>query len=159
MFYSDFNIEVLISKVIHKYQAKADEKNIEIKVDGDLNKTIHFHSDQKKFEVIIDHLLNNALKFTHQGLILIHYSMDKDIFKFIITDTGIGIEKEIQKIIFEPFRQGEMGVCREYGGNGLGLAVIKAYVEMLRGSVSLKSELHQGSTFTIEIPVKISLKI
>jgi len=66
----------------------------------------------------------------------------------------------MQKIIFEPFRQVETGICRNYGGNGLGLSLAKAYTELLNGSISLKSEINKGTTFYISIPTnKVSLQI
>jgi len=83
--------------------------------------------------------------------------MQSDRIEFVISDTGIGISKEMQQKIFEPFRQIELGMCRNYGGNGLGLAIVKAYTEMLNGVINLQSEPNIGTSISISIPIiKIS---
>ena len=101
---------------------------------------------------IIFHLVDNAVKFTHKGGIKVDYGITEKKFEFSIQDTGIGISKEQQKVIFTPFRQIETGATRYYGGNGLGLSIVKKYIEKLNGKMSLVSEIGKGTTINFYIP-------
>lgn len=111
-------------------------------------------SDKGKVEKIFFHLIDNAVKFTPKGAINLIISLEAGRLHFSIKDTGIGIPFEKQEIIFDPFRQIETGLNRSYGGTGLGLTIVKAYVDSLKGEISLKSELNQGTEITLSIPVK-----
>jgi CheY-like chemotaxis protein len=106
-------------------------------------------------------LLSNALKFTHQGFIEFGYILvnNEDSYKshylqFYIKDSGIGIRKEQQEAIFERFRQAELDLSKRYGGTELGLAISKAYVELMGGKIWLNSEFGVGTTFYFTIPYK-----
>lgn len=98
-------------------------------------------------------MLDNAVKFTIKGSVEINCLMNKNEIALSFTDTGIGIPQELQKKVFEPFRQVETGMCRTFGGNGLGLPIVKAYIELLNGTVTLKSELEKGTNITVCIPL------
>jgi CheY-like chemotaxis protein len=109
-------------------------------------------------------LVGNAIKFTEKGSVTIHIcktKMDKDkvTLKVDISDTGIGIREKDNNKLFKSFTQLDNSTSKSYPGTGLGLAIVKRYTELLNGKVSLKSESGQGSTFTLEIPFKLSNKI
>jgi signal transduction histidine kinase/CheY-like chemotaxis protein len=110
--------------------------------------------DSEKLRRILYHLIDNAIKFTAEGFIQVELIIYSKSFKIIVTDSGIGISPKMQKIIFEPFRQVELGVVRNFGGNGLGLSISKSYTELLDGNIAFESEINKGSTFIIEIPLK-----
>jgi signal transduction histidine kinase/CheY-like chemotaxis protein len=149
-----FNIISLIDELVTKFKFKANEKGIDLLLKRDVSISEYFiTSDKKKLQAILNHLIDNAIKFTVKGGVEITYELDQDNVKLSVKDTGIGISNEMQQIIFEPFRQVETGICRNYGGNGLGLAIINAYVKLLNGTVSLKSEANKGSTFYVTIPL------
>jgi PAS domain S-box-containing protein len=112
-------------------------------------------SDREMLSKIVSHLIDNALKFTHSGSIELFSSIDNSDFSFTVTDTGIGISSEMCENIFKPFVQVENDLCRNYGGNGLGLPIVKAFTELLKGSVALSSEENKGSSFTITIPLNV----
>ncbi len=155
----EFDVILFITKITDSFKAKAKEKNIELLLKFDIPLNQYFIvSDKDKLERIIIHLIDNAIKFTLKGSIeiscIIIDSQDLTSVQISVSDTGIGISSEMQKIIFEPFRQIETGITRNFGGNGLGLSIIKGYLELLNGSISLKSELNKGSAFTISIPIK-----
>jgi PAS domain S-box-containing protein len=111
-------------------------------------------SDRQKVKQIVVNLLSNALKFTHQGGIVVAVSLDEPQQTAVITvsDTGIGIAPEHHEKIFEDFRQVDDGPARQYGGTGLGLAICRRLANSLGGRIALQSTLGRGSTFTLTIP-------
>ena len=105
---------------------------------------------------IVVNLLSNALKFTHQGGIDIAVQHDpvQATVSIAVSDTGIGIAPENHERIFEDFRQVDDSPSRQYGGTGLGLAICRRLATSLGGRIALRSNLGQGSTFTLTIPVE-----
>ncbi|MGH7463307.1 MAG: sensor histidine kinase, partial [Longimicrobiales bacterium] len=113
-------------------------------------------SDRQKVKQIVVNLLSNALKFTHQGGIEIAVQHDpvQGTVAIAVSDTGIGIAPENHERIFEDFRQVDDSPSRQYGGTGLGLAICRRLATSLGGRIALRSNLGQGSTFTLTIPVE-----
>ncbi len=111
-------------------------------------------SDQAKLRIILQNLINNAIKFTDEGTIRISArpSADHGMMEFEIADSGIGISKESLLFIFDKFRQGDSSSTRQRGGVGLGLHLVKVFTESLGGTISVESEPGQGSTFTLVLP-------
>jgi signal transduction histidine kinase/GGDEF domain-containing protein/ActR/RegA family two-component response regulator len=123
-----------------------------------------FLTDILKLNQILLNLLGNAVKFTPQGgTITLKVNMEKSSDKsengevsnmtFVVSDTGIGIAKDRQKKIFEPFEQADNSTVRQYGGTGLGLPISRSYIALLGGEMSIDSAPNEGSTFTFTIPV------
>jgi signal transduction histidine kinase len=102
---------------------------------------------------ILVNLVGNAIKFTEKGFVSIGINTSSDFVQFQVTDTGIGIPKEFHEQVFERFRQVETAHTRKYGGNGLGLAISKSLVELLGGTIWMKSEQGKGSTFYFTMPI------
>ncbi len=113
-------------------------------------------TDPFRLQQIINNLLRNAFKFTHDGKVEFGYKTVNDEFLFFVSDTGIGIDSEKQKIIFEQFRQGDESLKRTFGGTGLGLAISKGIVEQLGGRIWLDTPYSEGSRFCFTIPVMSS---
>jgi len=109
-------------------------------------------TDANKFNQVLTNLLNNAVKFTESGSIEIGYTLADDKLIFYVKDTGVGIDPSNYELIFERFRQVEMGSTRNYGGTGLGLPISKAFIEMLGGTIWVESELGKGAKFFFTIP-------
>jgi signal transduction histidine kinase len=109
-------------------------------------------TDPDKLGIVLDNLINNAIKFTASGWVTVAFRdfPDEHAMEFEVTDTGIGIENAQLMAIFDPFHQTETG--RGRGGVGLGLAIVKSYTELLGGLVDVHSTPGQGSTFVIRIP-------
>lgn len=129
-----------------------ENSNLEFKISY-FNDELTCLSDEIKLQQILNNLISNAIRNTSAGTIEVGCSVvdNKDIL-FFVKDSGIGIAKEYHEIIFERFRQVDNTFSRNYGGNGLGLAISKAYVELLGGKIWLESQLGKGSTFFFSIP-------
>jgi signal transduction histidine kinase len=113
-------------------------------------------SDKAKLTIILQNLINNAIKFTAEGAVEIsaRVGADRKHLEIAVADTGIGIPKEALPIIFEKFRQADPSSTRIYGGVGLGLHIVKVFAELLGGTIAVKTEPDQGSTFTLSLPIK-----
>lgn len=116
-------------------------------------------TDEVKLRQIITNLIVNAFKFTNSGYVKLCYQWNdfENKLEFSVEDTGIGIEKENQELIFDRFRRVDGDYSIKVGGLGLGLAITKAYVEMLEGEIGLTSELGKGSKFSFSIPITYDL--
>ncbi len=110
-------------------------------------------TDEGKLFHIVLNLLSNACKFTENGQVHLAVACTADALSVTVSDTGIGIPQDRQKIIFEPFSQADMGEARVYGGVGLGLAITRRYCEMLGGRIGVESQEGVGSTFRVTIPL------
>jgi PAS domain S-box-containing protein len=113
-------------------------------------------SDGLRIRQIMTNLINNAIKFTEKGYIKFGYEIEGPQFmKFFVEDTGIGIDKSMFEVIFEPFRQVDEGDTRKYGGAGLGLTISRGLVQLLKGEIWLDSLKGKGTTFFFKIPYNI----
>ena len=148
-----FKMNLSIKAMLHIFETKIQEKNLELVTQYDKNIPEVLLGDPVRLHQIILNLVSNAVKFTNKGKITVAVNLlDEDIEKttiaFSITDTGIGIpENKIDKI-FENFQQASSGTSRLYGGTGLGLAIAKQLVEPQGGTITVKSKVGEGSTFS-----------
>lgn len=155
---------IALKGVIHETSAlfmpMAKEKNIEFRTTLKENTQETIETDKLRLEQIIRNLLSNAIKFTETGYVslIIERDTKKDHIKFTVKDSGIGIPKEKQSIIFEAFQQADGSTRRKYGGTGLGLSISRELVKLLGGEISLKSEVDEGSEFTVSIPASKAAK-
>jgi signal transduction histidine kinase len=113
--------------------------------------------DRLRIKQILTNLIDNALKFTREGQVLFGCKLQGDNIQFSVSDTGIGISREMQEQIFDRFRQAEESMTRNFGGNGLGLAISKALVEMMNGKIWLRSEEGKGTQFFFSLPYEKSI--
>ncbi|HLJ48723.1 MAG TPA: two-component regulator propeller domain-containing protein [Bryobacteraceae bacterium] len=117
--------------------------------------------DESRIRQVLINLVGNAIKFTERGSIRLETESDVSsrsevTVRFTVSDTGIGVPPEQQKVIFEPFRQADSSMARRYGGSGLGLAICIRLVEAMGGRMTLESELGKGSRFAFSVPLKRS---
>jgi len=158
--YSRFDIISNLNRIFSIFKYRTNNTKVELKLNLKIEyPEFYINSDFEKLNRIIIHLLDNALKFTTKGTVEIVCEIINENLNISVSDTGIGISAEMQKNIFEPFFQVETGTIRNYGGNGLGLSLIKAFTELLNGSVTLESEINLGSTFTVSIPLVIKSEL
>ena len=151
--YRSFNFEKTIQKVVNVINFRIDEKNQHFSVRiHDLIPSSLFGDDQRLAQVITN-LLSNAVKFTpKEGTISLSANLvrvENGIYtiKVLVSDTGIGISKDQQALLFNSFQQADSGTSRRFGGTGLGLAISKRLVDLMGGRVWIESEMGKGSTF------------
>jgi signal transduction histidine kinase len=109
-------------------------------------------TDRRKLTVVLRNLITNALKFTERGWVRVEAEAAESTVVFRVRDTGIGVRPEDHERIFEMYRQADGSDARRFGGTGLGLHIVRRFLEQLGGTVSLQSALGRGSTFTIVLP-------
>jgi PAS domain S-box-containing protein len=148
-----FRMAMSISAMLHLFETKIQEKNLELVINYDKRIPGVLVGDPVRLHQIILNLVSNAVKFTSKGKITVSTSLlkeDEDFvtIEFAVADTGIGIpENKIEKI-FENFQQASSGTSRLYGGTGLGLAIVKQLVEPQGGSIRVESKIDEGSIFS-----------
>lgn len=151
----DILLEELIEEVVNTINPLTIEKGIGLEVVRNCNTRIIINTDRTRLIQVLINLMGNAVKFTEQGKIVLKVSQTNDsMLQFDVIDTGIGIDEEGQRIIFEEFRQVDGSTTRKYGGTGLGLAISKKIIDLLGGSISIRSKVGEGSDFYFTIPLK-----
>jgi PAS domain S-box-containing protein len=155
--YAEININEKNDELYYFFLPEIDEKGIKLSLINSLQtKDAVLKTDSEKVFAVLTNLIKNAIKFTLNGTIEFGYKIKENTdiaeIEFFVKDTGTGISKEQQQIIFDRFRQGSESLSRNYEGAGLGLSISKAYVEMLGGNIRVESQLGEGSTFYFTIP-------
>ena len=150
---SVFSINELFTNLFDAYFHAAGQKGIMLIQRLELtDEHSYITSDKVKLKQIIENLLSNALKFTAQGTIEFGYQIKDQKLHIYVKDTGIGIEKSEQRIIFDRFNQANLTIAKKYGGTGLGLSIVKAYVKLLGGEIIVESTAGNGSRFAFSVP-------
>ena len=146
------DIVSIIQNCLPEYQKQAKEKNIELRSNFS-HKKIYVDADVQCAENILNSLLSNALKFTHQGFVEVDVSIieEKGLAICKVRDSGIGISTKYLDHLYQPFSQEDLNVGRNYEGIGLGLALAKRYIEKLGGSLLVDTIKGVGSTFTFTL--------
>ena len=163
----DLAFSQLRETIERNFRHEAESRHLTFTTDFDPRLGRTMITDPKRLMQIVKNLLSNAMKFTAKGSVRLHVgpamlgwsadhpvlSQAKTVVEFSVTDTGIGISPEKQRIIFEAFQQADAGTARKYGGTGLGLAISRELAHLLGGEIKLKSAPGQGSTFTLYLPL------
>ena len=148
----------MIYESVKDVQSKIGSKNIDFSVFVPDELYISLETDEFKIIRSIKHLLENAIKFTSEGIVELRTGLTNGNHLFIrVMDSGIGIAEDLQDVIFEPFRQVETLMTRNYGGNGVGLPLVNAYMNLLGGTVDLKSTKGTGTTVNLNIPLSANV--
>jgi CheY-like chemotaxis protein/nitrogen-specific signal transduction histidine kinase len=148
-----FNLKSSISAMLHVFETKFLEKNLELEYIFDDKIPDTLLGDPVRLHQIILNLVSNAVKFTHKGKVVVSVKSvaetDQQVtVEFTVSDTGIGIAGKKLEQIFENFQQASSNTSRIFGGTGLGLAIVKQLVEGQRGEIQVESELNNGSSFS-----------
>ena len=157
--FQNFNPEALIESITSTMSVVASQKGIGFFIDtSNLNFTL-IHSDPHRLTQVINNVLNNAIKFTSEGYVLLTsrsvVEHNNASLVFEITDTGKGIPPAQQGKLFTAFSQADETIAASYGGTGLGLSICREILSLLNGSISVESEEQAGSTFTIKVPLEL----
>jgi signal transduction histidine kinase/DNA-binding response OmpR family regulator len=153
----EFDLEKMLQKVVNVIGFRVDEKKQDLIVRIGPGIPRFLIGDDLRLSQVITNLLANAVKFTpERGNIRLEAQLEKKegrrcILQFMVADTGIGISEEQQARLFDPFAQGDSGICRKFGGTGLGLAISKRIVEMMNGQIWIDSEPGRGAVFFFTI--------
>jgi len=174
----EFNLSICLDEVLDLLANPAQEKGIELVVLIDSDVPLQIRGDAARLRQILTNLINNAIKFTEAGEVVVEVSIGRDhellaaseekgveniqplevgsngskVLLFKVTDTGIGIAQEDQKKLFQSFSQVDASTTRKYGGTGLGLAICKQLVELIGGQIGVESTPGRGSTFWFSVP-------
>lgn len=154
--YQHIPINAIIDDLQSLFKPIAAEKKIELKVIVHKDVPQVIETDRMRVDQILKNLLSNALKFTSKGSVTLEVKNvpnNNKLICFDVIDTGIGIPKEKQQLIFEAFQQADGSTKRKYGGTGLGLSISRELVKLLNGELKLNSEPDKGSTFSLYLPI------
>lgn len=157
-----FNLRDLLKVLIHSFQIKSAEKNIEIKTNFSDDLPDFLSGDPIKLNQVLTNLLGNAVKFTRKGYVKLEIKVlesnnESVVLQFVVSDTGIGIPKEKLNVIFQEFSQASYDVNLEYGGTGLGLTISQKILQMHKSELHVKSEEGKGSEFSFTLNYNLPL--
>ena len=159
----DFSLSEVLESISDVLSMKAGAKGIEFIISKDENVPAGLLGDPLRLEQVLLNLTNNAIKFTDKGEVIINVRLkeerqNKVVLRFGIRDTGIGMTKKQISGLFNAFVQADTSTTRKYGGTGLGLSISKSLVEMMGGTIEVKSTYGKGSEFSFACPFKLSGK-
>jgi CheY-like chemotaxis protein/signal transduction histidine kinase/CHASE3 domain sensor protein len=155
LFPEEINTELLLAEVRNTFQKIAESKGLDLRLIRTESCPESMFVDQLRLLQVLRNLLSNAIKFTAApGTVSLIISASDKQLHFEVADTGIGIPNNKQKAIFEAFQQADGSTSRKYGGTGLGLSISRELAILFKGSISLKSEVGKGSSFTFSIPLE-----
>ncbi len=152
------NLQELIHEVSELMNASAERRHLSLSYTLLPNVRLACRGDPVRLRQVLTNLVSNAIKFTEQGQISIRVSLHKETrdnmqLMFAVQDTGVGMSNEVSERLFKPFTQADASTTRMHGGTGLGLAICKRIVELMGGSINVKSQLGKGSVFWFIIPL------
>ncbi|HPN19275.1 MAG TPA: ATP-binding protein [Chitinophagales bacterium] len=151
--YEPVLIQDIFDNILTVMEQSANEKQLQLHYSVDDKINFAFFSDPLRLTQIITNLVSNAIKFTAKGSIHFEAKLkNKNTFQLIVSDTGIGIPKDKLKTIFAQYEQVRTKVQKKYKGTGLGLAISKKLVELMNGTIIIKSKINQGTSFVISLP-------
>ena len=151
----------LLERAVNTFHAVASAKNLTLRHSVDSRISASLSADPLRVLQIVGNFISNAVKFTSAGSVQVHAELverhgDIETVRISVRDTGIGISREAQQRLFQPFSQAGPATSRLYGGTGLGLAISRRLAEMMDGSVGMESELGKGTTMSVTLPLPVS---
>ena len=158
---SEFNVTKLLKETVTAFSKQAYDKKIDLILDIDSISSPLIMCDSIRIKQILTNLIGNAVKFTESGEVVVHASYtypqehESQHLKIQVIDTGIGIPAEKCGLIFEHFSQADTSTTRQFGGTGLGLSIVNRLCELMGGEISVKSQLGEGSIFTVSLPIQL----
>jgi PAS domain S-box-containing protein len=159
----DFNLRDSLETTLKTLALRADEKGLELLCEIAPSVPDVVRGDSNRLRQVVINLIGNAIKFTQQGEVALNIQVEAEegdtrVIHFIVSDTGIGIAPEKQKLIFQPFSQADSSTTRKFGGTGLGLTISKRLVGLMDGNMWVESEVGRGTQFHFTVRFKTSEK-
>ena len=157
-----FDFKDMVATLNAIFSSQAAQKGVDFRVDYLTPTGEWFTGDQMRINQVLTNLLSNAVKFTpRSGRVRLNISQkERDsvsaLMCFEVTDTGIGMDEEYLTHIWAPFEQANSSISRRFGGTGLGLSITKSLVDLMGGSIAVESETGEGTTFKVEMPLKLA---
>ena len=148
-----FNLIEICQQVLEIVLPLSQQKNLDLNLNYRSTFPAGWVGDQHKIRQVLINLLGNAIKFTHQGEVSLGLQQTSQGVRIEVADTGIGIEEDQTKLIFEPFTQGSSGINRRFSGTGLGLTISQQFIVGMEGEIGVESQTGQGSIFWVELPL------
>lgn len=157
---TSFNLEDVVEKSVEMMGVRASQKNLDLILNLKKLSTKFVIGDKGKIQQILLNLMSNAIKFTQEGEVVLKVepyrnSASPNHVFFSVSDTGMGVPKNKQELVFENFTQADSTITRRFGGSGLGLSISRNLVDLMGGSLKLKSIEGHGSTFFFDIPFQV----
>lgn len=152
--FAPVSIDSMLQSLRQSFAPVADSKGVALITQRAKEVPEYFVTDNQRLQQVLRNLLSNAFKFTEHGQVTVAVEkVDNDTLRFDVRDTGIGIARDKQDLIFQAFQQADGTTSRKYGGSGLGLSISREFSRLLGGSVSVSSEPGAGSVFSVTLPV------
>lgn len=152
--YRDFLIREELDLVVSTFWLEAKRKKVGLVLNVDSSVATGYRGVPERMRQVLNNLIGNAVKFTHDGEVSINVRGDDNFVYFSVSDTGIGMTQEQVERVFDPFSQADASMSRKYGGTGLGTTISKQLVELMGGNICVTSEKDKGSTFTFRLPLE-----
>ena len=154
-----FSLSVIVKEVGRMLQFAVERKNLDFRLDigDDIGNDLVVIGDPGRVRQILTNLLTNSIKFTNQGYVNFSVVKEKETsdtieVRFTVEDTGIGIQEDVRKKLFQPFSQGDASTARRFGGTGLGLTICKNLLDLMHGRMTLDSKVGSGTTASFWVP-------
>ncbi|MFM2609808.1 transporter substrate-binding domain-containing protein [Vibrio chagasii] len=148
------NIYEELCPIFRTFETNARLNNLNFKLDWKVSAISNAKLDWLRVTQVLNNLLNNAVKFTENGFILVSVKTSENQLQLSITDTGCGMSEQQILRAFQPFAQGDRSISRRYGGTGLGITVVQRLVNMMNGELQIESKLGLGTKVTVELPIQ-----
>ncbi len=154
---SKVNVRSLVQSVVDAFSVVARKMGIEIvfdyQIELGIGKNFYYKTDSEKVKQILSNILNNAVKYSYKNSkVIVKMWLEDDVMSISVQDFGTGISEKNQSIIFDRFKRLDTGINSVNQGHGLGLSIAKALLDILSGTIDIKSQKGEGSTFTVTIP-------
>ncbi len=159
----DFDLNECVEEALRSFAMRAAEKGLELICEVRPEAPAMVSADAARLRQVLNNLVGNAVKFTHEGEVVLHVAQEGESdgrvrLHFTVSDTGVGVPADKQKLIFDPFAQADSSVARKFGGTGLGLTISSRLVQLMGGEIWVESDAGQGSRFHFTISARPSTK-
>jgi PAS domain S-box-containing protein len=151
----DFSLRRLCQQVLDSLLISASKKNLPLRLDYPPEQPSDLRGDALRLQQVLVNLLGNAIKFTENGQVLLRVRYHEGWLCLQVQDSGIGMSAEQVRHVFDPFAQADASTTRRFGGTGLGTTIARQLVELMHGRIEVESQLGQGSTFSVHVPLPL----